>query len=766
MRPAPFGPPVFHKIVTLPLGSNQRALLTGPRLRLDNITMPSKKLFFLFLLAGVFCCGCASAFASSAVAAWGYNSHGELGNGTEAGSTVPVLTDTSGVLSGKTVTAVSAGVFGSLALCSDGTLASWGWNGWGELGTGSLADFQADTPVLVDQTGVLKGKTVTAIACAAEFDLALCSDGSIAAWGYNEYGLLGNGTTTYSDVPVLVDQTGVLKGKTVKAISATDNHTLALCSDGTVASWGYNYTGQLGNGSTATYSDVPVLVDQTGVLSGKTVTAISAGDAFSLVLCSDGTLAAWGDNEYGQVGNGTTSDSNVPVLVDRTGVLSGKTISAISAGFGCSMVLCSDGTLADWGENDYGDLGNGANVDSSTPVLVDQSGVLSGKTVTAISNTLVLCSDGTLADWGYNDQGELGNGATTGSNVPVLVDQTGVLGGKTVTAISASNLHTLVLCSGGNDAPVNVGVTPGDGSSKASTPVSFSAVYSDADGAADITTARFMMSAGLSGGHSLYGYYDRRAGKLYLFNDGGNAILGGFSPGSANTITNSQGSLNCAATTVSTSGNNLTINWNFTPASGYTGAKNLYLVAADTANANSGWQSLGAWTLNPPNSAPTVVSVSPGSGSSIAGTARALTAIYSDADGAADITSARLMVSGALSGGHSLYGYYDRKANTLYLFNDAGNGIIGGFAPGSANVITNSQGSLNCATTTVSSSGNQLTVNWDFTPAVGYTGNKNLYLAATDTAGANSGWRSLGTWAITAPSAQTAATKRPSASPS
>jgi len=379
------------------------------------------------------------------IAAWGANVFGELG--VSPGSSVPGLVNQSGVLAGKTVVAVSASNYNSLALCSDGTMAEWGLNDYGQLGIENRSSY----PVLVTQSWVLSGKTVVACAAGGRHSLALCSDGTIAAWGSNEYGQLGKDADT-----VLVAQSGVLSGKTVLAVSAGGYHSLALCSDGTIAAWGQNGSGQLGNNST-TSSSVPVLVTQSGVLSGKTVVAVSAGNSHSLALCSDGTIAAWGWNGNGTLGNNSTTSSSVPVLVNQSGVLSGKTVVAVSASGGYSLALCSDGTMAAWGNNWYGQLGNGSTTDSKIPVLVNQTGVLSGKTVVAVSasgdyHSLALCSDGTIAAWGYNYFGQLGNNSTTNSSAPVLVTQGGVLSGKTVVAVSAGGYHSLALCSDGTIA--------------------------------------------------------------------------------------------------------------------------------------------------------------------------------------------------------------------------------------------------------------------------------------------------------------------------
>jgi alpha-tubulin suppressor-like RCC1 family protein len=387
------------------------------------------------------------------VAAWGDNANGRLGNNSTTSSKVPVAVDAAGILSGKSVKAVSAGGTHSLALCADGTVVDWGQNAYGQLGNNRT--IYSSMPVAADATGVLSGKTVMGVDMGWNHSLALCSDGTVSAWGSNSYGQFGNNNTTASTWPVAVDATGVLSGKTTVAVSAGNLHSLALCADGTVAAWGSNSAGQLGNNSTAG-SSAPVAVDTTGVLSGKTVVAVSAGSGHSLALCSDGTITAWGGNSTGQLGNNGSPSSSVPVAVDTTGVLSGKAVVAISAGSGHSLALCSDGTVAAWGSNSDGQLGNNSAANSFLPVAVDTTGVLSGKTVVAVNcgpyHSLALCSDGTVAAWGDNVFGQLGNNNTTDSKVPVAVDATGVLSGKTVAGVSAGTYHSLARCSDGTMA--------------------------------------------------------------------------------------------------------------------------------------------------------------------------------------------------------------------------------------------------------------------------------------------------------------------------
>jgi hypothetical protein len=195
---------------------------------------------------------------------------------------------------------------------------------------------------------------VTQIAAGAFHGLALRSDGSAAVWGYNSSGQLGDGTTTDHTIPE--DLTGLTK---VVQISGGYLHTLAVRSDGTAWAWGYNNSGQLGDGTT-TDRLTPVQV------SGLTkVTQIAAGLFHSVAVRSDGTVVAWGDNQSGELGDGSTTRRLTPVGVSG---LTGAT--RVSAGFLDTVALRSDGTVMAWGYNGYGQLGDGTTTDRTTPVTV------------------------------------------------------------------------------------------------------------------------------------------------------------------------------------------------------------------------------------------------------------------------------------------------------------------------------------------------------------------------------------------------------------
>ncbi len=303
-----------------------------------------------------------SGFPGSAWA-WGYNSSGQLGNGTTTNSSTPVQVS---LPSGTTVTAIAGGSAHSLALTSSGQVLAWGYNADGELGNGittTTGCFCISTPVAVS---LPSGITVTAIAGGQSHSLALTSTGQVLAWGSNSYGQLGNGSTTNSSTPVAVS---LPSGTTVTAIAAGDGHSLALTSSGQVLAWGWNFYGQLGNGTTTTTTScqcIPTPV-QVSLPSGTTVTAVAGGYGHSLALTSTGRMLAWGYNGYGELGNGSTTNSSTPVAVSLP---SGTTVTAIAGGFYHSLALTSSGQVLAWGINNYGQLGNGTTTNSSTPAVV------------------------------------------------------------------------------------------------------------------------------------------------------------------------------------------------------------------------------------------------------------------------------------------------------------------------------------------------------------------------------------------------------------
>ncbi len=307
----------------------------------------------------------------------------------------------------QTITSITGGGGHSLAIKNDGTVKSWGANNFGELGNGTFTS--SNVPLNISSlTGII------AIAAGANHSLALKNDGTLQAWGYNQSGPLGNGTNTNSNVPVSVSSI-----TDVTTIAAGNIHSLALKSDGTVWAWGSNFHGTLGNG-TSTDSNVPVQVSSLTGMKG-----IAGGWRHSLALKNDGTVWAWGLNQFGQLGNGSNTNSNVPVqtssLTDIIAVAGGGGYVFTGSGgaISHSLALKNDGTVWAWGCNLYGQLGNGINTDSNVPVQVSS---LTGIIAIAAGSThsVALKNDGTVWTWGGGSSGILGTGAFS-SNIPVQV---------------------------------------------------------------------------------------------------------------------------------------------------------------------------------------------------------------------------------------------------------------------------------------------------------------------------------------------------------
>ena len=345
--------------------------------------------------------------------AWGSNEYGQLGNGTTSSSTTPVQ------VSGLTgVTSIAADWSTAYALLKDGTVRSWGSNTSGELGNGSV--YASSSPVQV------KGLTgVTALTAGSGAAYALLKDGTVRSWGYNWGGQLGNGTTANSYVPVQV------KGLTgVRSIAVGSSTAYALLNDGTVRAWGFDNGGQLGNGGGADDGRTPVQVQG---LTG--VTTLTADGGVTYALLKDGTVRAWGYGSSGQLGNGTTGNSNVPVQVKGL-----NAVASITAGGGTAYARLLDGTVRAWGGNWYGQLGNGTTGDSNVPVEVDGLTGVSAVTA-AIGTAYALLNDGTIRAWGGNRVGQLGNGTHADRNIPGPVK---TISGATSITATAFSVFTLL----------------------------------------------------------------------------------------------------------------------------------------------------------------------------------------------------------------------------------------------------------------------------------------------------------------------------------
>ncbi|MGL4649979.1 MAG: RCC1 domain-containing protein, partial [Caldilineaceae bacterium] len=293
---------------------------------------------------------------------------------------------------------VGTGEAHTCVLTSGGGVKCWGFNWWGQVGDGG----GVYNLMPVDVIGLESG--VQAISAGTAHNCALTTSGGVKCWGNNVFGQLGDGTTSSHRIPN--DVTGLVSG--VQAIAAGNVHTCALTIAGGVKCWGFNASGQLGDGTT-TDRDTPV--DVSGLADD--IRAISAGYNHTCVLTNGGGVQCWGRNIFGELGDGTTTDSRTPV--DVSGLTSG--VQAIVAAYDYSCALTNAGGVKCWGLNESGRLGDGTQTNRLTPV--DVSGLASGvQAIAAHDQACALLSGGGVKCWGPNANGQVGDGTTTNRLTP------------------------------------------------------------------------------------------------------------------------------------------------------------------------------------------------------------------------------------------------------------------------------------------------------------------------------------------------------------
>lgn len=360
--------------------------------------------------------------------AWGWNTNGQLGDGTTTQRATPRQ-----VVGLQNVVQVRAGAAHSLALDTDGSVWAWGWNSYGQLGDGGVSDRATAAKVIG-----ISGVTAISAGGAGAHALALKADGTVWAWGRNDYGQLGDGSTENRSTPV---QVSALSG--IVAIATGSKHSLALRSDGAVMAWGRNSSGQVGDGTTVDRL-LPVAVT---VPPG--ITSIAAGDIFSLAVRFDGTLWVWGDNSHGQLGGGITPRKLTPT--QNTAL---DSVIAAAAGYSHSVVIRNDGNV--WA---FGSSGGNRRLEYCAGYAdVEQPITVEGGLVYVAAgrcNTAAVKADGTLLVWGDPLYGELGNAGRDSFWLPAPVSLTP--GGE------AFNVFTTTLPRTDSQAPTeptNVSASP------------------------------------------------------------------------------------------------------------------------------------------------------------------------------------------------------------------------------------------------------------------------------------------------------------------
>lgn len=352
---------------------------------------------------------------------WGENNFGQLGTNNATDRSSP------GTVFGSPFNnwrVVANGADHSVGIKTDGTIWLWGRNDFGQLGDGTTTS--RSSPV----TASGGGSNWKSVACGEFHTVALKSDGTLWTWGRNDQGQLGDNSATNRSSPVTTSG----GGSDWEVVGAGLTHSLGIKTAGTLWTWGLNSTGQLGDNSTTNRSS-PVTTS-----GGGTTWFFAAGGAnHSLATRTDGTLWTWGGNISGQLGESSTTSRSSP------GTTAGGTLNwrFVAAGLNFSVATKYDGTLWTWGANGTGQLGDGSTTSRSSPGTTAGGGT-TWKNISSFASTTTTASvkgDGTLWMWGLNSIGQLGDNSITNKSSPVTV----VGGIANWKRVAVGGLHTTAL---------------------------------------------------------------------------------------------------------------------------------------------------------------------------------------------------------------------------------------------------------------------------------------------------------------------------------
>ncbi len=334
--------------------------------------------------------------SNGSLVAWGRNQTGQLGNGNATSLNVPTKIGVS-----VNWQKVSAGNSHSLSIKTNGTLWAWGRNSLGQLGNGTGGSgLFSNIPIQVGTD-----TNWSSIAAGDEYSTAIKVDGTLWAWGENQYGQCGDGTTITKNVPT---QIGTDADWAI--VSAGTNHTLAIKTNGTLWAWGYNNSGQLGDG-TIISKTTPIQIG-----TDNDWDSVVARLFHSVALKTNGLLLTWGSNANGQLGDGTLVDKNTPQNISAPNIF-----LKIAAGSQHTIAKTGDGSLSSWGGNLSGQMGDGTTISKTNPTAITSTITTWTIITSKISHSAGLKSDGNLYLWGSNIYGQVGDGTNTNKTIPTLI---------------------------------------------------------------------------------------------------------------------------------------------------------------------------------------------------------------------------------------------------------------------------------------------------------------------------------------------------------
>ena len=376
---------------------------------------------------------------------WGDNEYGQLGNGTDdeySNEPICISDITENTLNGKNIIEIQKNYYTIIALDSEGKVYTWGR---GPLGNGTYES--SNVPICISDIpeNALNGRKIVKVQSNSSTVIALDSEGKVYTWGVNNNGFLGDGTSENRYNPVCISDIDnhPFNGKNIASIFIYTNNVIAIDDEGKVYTWGNNDYGELGDGSNVSKS-IPICIsDLENELKVKKITDIyyvylnlMGSGSTIIALDSNGKVYAWGDNSFGQIGDGTGEGygdyNNKPICIsDLNNSLKNKKIVQMNIQNSTIIALDDEGKIYTWGGNSYGQLGNGTYESSNAPICIsDLNNSLNGEKIVNIelcgyeaSNVIVLDEEGKVHTWGRNNWGLLGDESLSSRNVPECITE-------------------------------------------------------------------------------------------------------------------------------------------------------------------------------------------------------------------------------------------------------------------------------------------------------------------------------------------------------
>lgn len=311
--------------------------------------------------------------SSGRVFTWGSNNNGQLGDGTLIGKDYPIdITSQFSLTDNERVISLSLGTENSAAFTSQGRVFTWGFNNQGQLGDGTLIDklYPVDITANFDLN---EGEFISKIMLTYYVSAALSSEGRLFMWGNNDYGQLGDGTTIIKILPSeITNYFNLDQDDIIIDFSIGSQFASAITIKSRIFTWGNNEYGQLGDSTNINKTSPIEISNQFDFISDETIVHIALGSAHSMIVTSSNRVFTWGSNFNGELGTGTIINRSKPIeITNRLSLDSSDKVIKIELGSSNSALLLSSGKLFAWGRNDYGQLGDGSNLDRLNPVEVN-----------------------------------------------------------------------------------------------------------------------------------------------------------------------------------------------------------------------------------------------------------------------------------------------------------------------------------------------------------------------------------------------------------